>query len=209
MKTVAIDIDGTLRDLDAQLEKMLELDHPHKVKAFRSFPAEWNRLDIAFNHDREAVLNWLYGERAFHIFGQAPRMYKSVIDHLNALDKRARVNGIRLILSSVQREQSIPATLFWLAKMGCRVHHIRFFDSFEEKMAAHYNIVVDDHPQVLERAKQLDSTAVVVPHPYNDHLKEEDGYVRLNYDGEKPMGLAGLVDLLGLGEYQIVKENNE
>lgn len=206
MKTVAIDIDGTLRDLDAQLDKMLEIDHPTKVTPFRSFPKEWNRLDIAFNHDRDAVLKWLYGERAFHIFAQAPKMYKDVVDHLNAIDKRARAHGdIELVISSVQREQSIPATLFWLAKMGCRVRHIRFFDTFEEKVAAGYDVVVDDRPMVLEAAMAAGQTAVVVPHPYNEHLTEKDGYHRLDYEGEKPTGIAGLVNLLDLDRFQLVE----
>jgi len=205
MRTIAIDIDGTLRNLDIALEKYLEVDHPHRVKTFTSNPESWNKLDLAFGGDRDAVMDWLYGTRAFQTFGQAPKMYRDVIDHLNALDKRARAVGDRIILSSVQREQSITATLFWLAKNGCKVHHYRFFDSFDEKMGAGYDIVVDDHPQVLETAKDFGSEAIVVPHPYNEHLTTEDGYKRLDYEGEKPTGLAGLADLVGLGTYQIVE----
>lgn len=206
MKTVAIDIDGTLRDLDVSLEKYLEIDHPTRLDTFVNSTEHWDALDRAFDGDREAVVNWLYGQRAFQTFGQAPKMYRDVIDHLNALDKRARINGdVRIVISSVQQEQSITATLFWLSKMGCRVHDIKFYDSFEEKMNDHYDFVVDDHPQVLEAAKANGSTPVVVPHPYNEHLKEKDGFRRLDYEGEKPTGLAGLVDLLNLGTYQIVE----
>lgn len=202
---VGIDVDGTLRNIDQQIVKMLEIDHPTKVTAFNSFPKEWNRLDIAFKQDRDAVLKWLYDERAFHIFAQAPKMYRDVVDHLNAVDRRARERGIELVISSVQRDQSITATLFWLSKMGCRVRHIQFYNSFEEKVEGDYDVVVDDRPMVLEAAKAAGKTAIVVPHPYNEHLKEEDGYRRLNYDGEKPTGIAGLVDLLDLDRFQLVE----
>lgn len=205
MKTVGIDIDGTLRNLDDALEKYLEIDHPHRLSTFQKATDRWDKLDLAFDGDRAAVVDWLYGSRAFQTFGQAPKMYRDVVEHLNALDKRGRSAGVRICISSVQRDQSIPATLFWLAKMGCRVHQIRFYDSFEEKMNAHYDYVVDDHPQVLERAKDMGQTPIVIPHPYNEHLTEDLGFTRLDYEGEKPTGLAGLVSLLNLDTFQIVE----
>lgn len=206
MRTIGIDIDGTLRNLDAMLEKYLEIDYPKYLKAFQSHPKSWDRLDIAFKGDREAVVDWLYGQRAFQTFGQAPKMYREVIDHVNALQKRALSMGdVRLVISSVQREQSIPATLFWLAKMGCRVNTINFYRTFDEKVTSGYDVVVDDHPMVLEKAKENGQTPIVVPHPYNEHLTEELGYIRLDYSGEKPVGLAGLAKLLKLDTHKVIE----
>ena len=133
MKTVGIDIDGTLRDLDDKIDEYLYIDHKKKFELWKQNPAVWDRLNKAFDGDQETVRDWLYGNRAFHIFGQAPKMYKAAMDHVNAIAKRARANGgIEVYISSVQREQSIIATLFWLSKTGCKVSNIKFFETHEE-----------------------------------------------------------------------------
>jgi hypothetical protein len=206
MIRIAMDIDGTLRNLDAQLEKYLEIDHPHRLRRFQDNPQAWNKLDIAFGDDRKAVTDWLYGDRAFHLFGQAPKMYPAVMDHLNALSKRAQAaDDVELWISSVQRDQSITATLFWLAKNGCRVPNIKFYNSFNTKIREHYDFVVDDRPTVLEHALKNGSVPIVIPHPYNEQLLEKDGYHRLDYSGDKPIGLAGAAPILGLDTYKVIQ----
>lgn len=207
MKTIAIDIDGTLRDLDANLAKWLEQDHPEKLATFESNPARWDRLDEAFGGDTDSVHRWIYDERAFHLFGQAPKMYPKVIDHLNALNKLCKMNDIKLTISSVQRDQSIMATLFWLSKNGCKVNNYAFHSTFKDKVDHYYDYVVDDRPYVLESALSAGSVPIVVPHPYNEDLTEDKGYKRLDYDGSKPTGLAEVADLLGLTEeFQVIEE---
>lgn len=209
MKTIAIDIDGTLRDLDSRIDEILEQDHPLKVGTFRKEVDKWDKLDRAFNNDREAVLKWLYDERAFQLFGQAGKMYPQVIDHINALVKMAEnytEDHVEIIISSVQRAQSIPATLFWLSKNGCKAKQYHFHKDFDSKSIANYDFVVDDHPGVLEAVKEMGSVPIVVPHQYNEHLTESDGYIRLDYSGEKPEGLAKIDSIVGLSKYQIVGE---
>lgn len=206
-KTIAIDIDGTLRNIDEKIRSLLKIDHPHRVKAFDEFCEYWDRLDKCFNNDREAVLKWMYDDRPFQIFGLAGKMYTRVIDHVNALVKMTeQTEEYEIIISSVQSKQSIPATLFWLSKHGCKAKHIHFFDTFDKKMKERYNYVIDDHPIVLEQVKKNCNIPIVVPHPYNEHLKEKDGYHRLDYSGKNPKGLAGVVDIIGLNAYQVIGE---
>ena len=208
-KTIAIDIDGTLRNIDTAIELYLEVDHPHRVRPFVSNTDAWNRLDIAFDNDRDAVMHWLYEERAFHIFGQSPKMYPAVIDQLNALQKLADLSGkYEVWLSSVQRDQSITSTLFWLSKNGCRIRNIRFFDSFDQKTDHQFDVVVDDHPGVLSCARANGSVSIVVPHSYNEQLTEDGGYHRLDYSGDKPIGLAGIVDAIKLDTYKVIGEED-
>ena len=211
MKTIAIDIDGTIRDLDSKIIEYLEKDHPHRVKAFEKAGGRWDRLVVSFNNNRESVTNWLYDERAFHLFGAAPKMYTQVIDHLNAISKIAELadEDYEVSISSVQYRQSITATLFWLAKQGCRIKSIKFHDDFEMKANAYYDYVVDDHPEVLEAAKKNGSVPIVVPHSYNEHLTEKDGYRRLDYTGEKPTGLSGVIDIVGLRKFEVVGDKYE
>jgi len=76
---------------------------------------------------------------------------------------------------------------------------------FEDKTNHDFDFVIDDCPYVLEAAHENGSVAIVVSHPFNEHLTEEDGYYRLNYEGEKPKGLAEAIVPLGLDTYQIIQ----
>lgn len=206
MIKIAIDIDNTLRDFGTAVEKWIEIDHPDKLQRLLDHNNEWNRLNRAFNDDREAVEKWMWEERVFQLFGQAPKVYPDVIEHVNALAKRADANpNIELWLASVQRLQSITATLFWLAKNGCRAQNIKFYTDHEQKNEDFFDYVIDDKPSVLEAAKENGSTVIVAPQPYNEHLTCEKGFHRLNYSGTKPTGIAAIANLVGLGTYSVIE----
>lgn len=147
--TIAIDLDGTLRDLDKQICEYLAVDHPDKIDKFREIKADvYRSLDPVFD-THEEMYQWMYEERPFYLFGMADRLHKKVIDDLNFFTVAAEGQGFEVVISSVQRNQSATASLHWLSKHGCRVSHIRFFRSAEDKIAANFDINVDDSPEIL------------------------------------------------------------
>lgn len=158
--TIAVDIDGTLRDLEKQIDKYLEADHPDKIDKFREIRGSvYRTLDPLFE-TKEEVYAWMYEERVFELFGMAERTHKKVIDDLNIFTSVAKQHGFEVVIASVQRQQSVTATLHWLAKWGCKVQRIQFFDTMKDKVDAGFDIYVDDCPEVLEPHVGK----VVVPH---------------------------------------------
>ena len=63
--TIAIDIDGSIRNFNAQIEKYLETDHPDKLKKWKDLNGyHYRSLDKIFD-TKEEVLTWIYDERVF------------------------------------------------------------------------------------------------------------------------------------------------
>lgn len=166
-KTIAIDIDGTIRNFDKQLDKYLEMDHPDKIDKYREVrDKEFWSLTTAFDGDTDSLFKWVYDERVFELFGMAGRTHPRIIDDLNILNNVLQESQYELVIASVQRDRSIPATLHWLSKWGSRVKRIEFYDSMQEKIDARYDIYLDDCPMVIEQSKQ----SIKVPYGFNEHL---------------------------------------
>ena len=167
IKKISIDIDETLRDLKTQIERYLETDHPDKLDKYLELRNKhFNSLDTLFASKEEFNI-WMYDERVFELFGKAPRVHPKVIDELNAFALSSQRCGYEVWLSSVQRDRSITATLFWLSKHGCRVSNYKFFGTMEEKINYGFDIYVDDCPDVL---KNTDYLAIKVPYEYNKDI---------------------------------------
>lgn len=178
MKTIAVDIDGTLRDLETQIGVFLEFDHPEKYKEWiPEFGKVYRSLSPVFESEAE-VFKWMYDERVFELFGKAERLHKKVIDDLNMFTIAAKQNGWDVVIASVQRDRSITATLHWLSKYGCRVPTINFFHTFQDKIDANFDIYVDDSPEVLDAVcktttgvnARLINRAIKVPYEFNSHV---------------------------------------
>lgn len=147
---IAVDIDGTLRNLQGQLVKYLEQDHPDKVDKFREIvQTEYRSLDPLFD-SRVDLFDWMYNERVFELFGMAQRIHPKVIDELNIFSVAAENSGYDVWIASVQRGRSISATLHWLAKWGCRVPNIMFFPTMQDKINENFDVYIDDCPEVIE-----------------------------------------------------------
>lgn len=184
--TIAVDIDGTLRDLESQIEKYLEDDHPDKFEKYLELKGNvYRTLDPLFA-TREEVYQWMYEERVFELFGMARRTHPKVIDDLNIFANTAKSQGFEVVISSVQRDRSATATLHWLSKWGCKVQHIRFFDSFREKIESNFDINIDDSPEVLEAF----AGKVVVPHI--GPIKERPRAIKVPYDFTKDIDCPSL-----------------
>lgn len=145
---IAFDIDGTIRNLNNQLQKYLEIDYPDKLDKFKENKDIYNSLDNLFD-TKEDLYSWMYEERVFELFGMAGRTHPKVIDDLNIFSNAARNVGIDIVIASVQRNQSITATLHWLSKWGCKIQRYEFFSTMDEKIERNFDFYIDDCPKVL------------------------------------------------------------
>lgn len=178
--TIAVDIDGTLRDFTKQLDKYLEEDHPDKIDKFREIKhSAYLALDQIFN-SKEEMYSWMYEERVFELFGMADRTHKKVIDDLNIFTKTAKSQGFTCVIASVQRDQSVTATLHWLAKWGCKIQHIRFFDSMQDKIDANFDIYIDDCPDVISAF-----SGRTIIHPVEKILTDIPRAIKIPYEFTK------------------------
>jgi 5'(3')-deoxyribonucleotidase len=178
--TIAVDIDGTLRDIDTQMDKYLEVDHPDKIDKFREIKGDiYRALDPVFDTNKE-VYAWMYEERVFELFGMAERMHRKVIDDLNIFANVAREHGFDVVIASVQRNQSVTATMHWLAKWGCKIQRYEFFHSMQDKIDRNFDIYIDDCPQVI--AAFVDCSIV---HPTESAIAPIPRMIKIPYNFTK------------------------
>lgn len=168
-KTIAIDIDGTLRNFDKQVDLWLEVDHVDKLEKFRN-SSSYYKLDEAFDGNKESVHKWIYEVRPFQLFVQAERLHNNVMGELNFFSIAAEKSGWDVVIASKQHGRAITSTLYWLAKWGCRVKNIQFFDCMEDKLKNGFDAFLDDCPLVLENALKKKKIALKVPYSFNEHI---------------------------------------
>ena len=171
---IAVDIDGTLRDLETQIRRYLEEDYPEKVNDYDLVVGKTYRtLDPLIGE--EATIKWLYEERPFELFAMAPRLHRIIFEDLNRFAAAAEKQGHTVVIASVQRGKSIMATMQWLSKFGCKVKAYQFFDTMQEKIDAGYDVYIDDCPEVLEACDQDNVSghgtfAVKIPYEFNESI---------------------------------------
>lgn len=185
---IGIDIDGTLRDIEDVLEHFIEKDHPKSLEEFRRRKGNTYRLldKLPDFSSIAEVYRWMYEERVFEIFGTSPRLHSRIIDNVNAFADSAKATGFDVVLATVQRNQSVTATLHWLARWGCKVQNVLCFDTGEEKAHSGIDIFIEDSPETLrEVLNDLDREPIYHPitekelprcvrvvHGYNEDIED-------------------------------------
>ena len=185
--TIAIDVDGVLRDLSDQILKYIEADFPEVYEEVaKNIDKVFYSLDPHFRTNEELVA-WMYEGRVFELFGMAGRINRNVIDKLNFFTEVAEENGYEVWIASVQKGRSISATMNWLSKWGCRVKNYKFFDTMQDKIDHGFDVYLDDCPMVVEQILELEKNnplyvnpdgadivvprAIKVPYEFNSHVE--------------------------------------
>lgn len=186
MKIVSVDIDGTLRDIEKTIPFYIERDFSDELSRYYEDiagdpenPSQYGTLSMFFEDQRvtREFERWLYFDRAFHIFGLAPKTNQKVVDHLNMLCADPTLS---VWLTSVQKHSSIISTFFWLAKNGVKAKNVKFFDSFSSKVnwivSNTPSIVIDDSPIILDSLTEfeLDWNCDIFVPKWNYTKKYED-----------------------------------
>ncbi len=177
---IAIDIDGTLRDLETQIRQYIEMDYPGSLETYdKVVGKEYRTLTPTIGE--EEAMKWLYDDRPFELFAIANRTHPKIIEDLNKFAKSAERDGHTVVIASVQRGKSIMATLSWLSKFGCKIKNYDFHDTMKDKIEAGYDVYVDDCPEVLDACSgQLFGTTdlaarngpigIKVPYKFNEDI---------------------------------------
>jgi len=123
-----------------------------------------------FNFESNKDLNrFLYDEASLEIFGHADQMYENLMTKFNMflvdIDEEEEH-----IIELVSREylKSIPSTLFFLSKLGCRATNIRFVKQYDEEWGD-ADVLITANPTALKN-KPKDKVSVKIKAPYNSDV---------------------------------------
>lgn len=82
--------------------------------------------------DIDEFNDFVYDEAALEIFGHADQLHDNIISYFNTfLMDIEDEEEHEIVLISREVSRSIPATLFFLSKVGCRAKNIKFVSDYE------------------------------------------------------------------------------
>lgn len=162
-KTAIIDIDNTLWQFcDAFYEELRKIN-----KNFPP-PEEWTHWDFWEGHCSEQDF---YGAvNAIHLNQDSDRHqpYPEAKGFLSALKQ----GGYHITIASHRSPEFMPQTERWLKKHGLVFDDIHLSYHKTSLFNAETNVVVDDAPQVLEKAAESGALATGLLFPWNRDYRE-------------------------------------
>jgi len=124
-------------------------------------------LEDHFTFESKKDLNrFLYDEASLEIFGHADQMIENLMTKFNMFlvdIEEEEEHTIELV--SREYLKSIPSTLFFLSKLGCRAANIRFVKQYEEEWGD-VDVLITANPIALKN-KPSDKISVKINAPYN------------------------------------------
>jgi hypothetical protein len=156
----------TLSQIDYTYSKYISNGEPTTSKNdITSF-----NLEDHFKFNSKQELNrFLYDEASLEIFGHADQMYDNLMTKFNMflvdIDEEEE-HTIELV--SREFLKSIPSTLFFLSKLGCRAANIRFVKQNEDEWGD-TDILITANPIAL-MSKPSDKISVKIKTSYNQNV---------------------------------------
>lgn len=164
---IGISINEVLRDTLSQLD----YTYSKYISGKESTTSrdEITSFDLKKHFDFESdkdINRFLYDEASLEIFGHADQMYENLMTKFNMflvdVDEEEE-HTIELV--SREFLKSIPSTLFFLSKLGCRATNIRFVKQNEEEWDS-VDILITANPIALKN-KPNNKISVKIKAPYN------------------------------------------
>jgi len=196
-KTLGIGIDGVVRDMHSQFDKMyrrvfiinealVEADETmsfakeseitedesaavaKKIDDLINVPIDsFDLLNHYKFENREELNKFMFENYAFQIFGSASQ-YPRTMDSINMIQAFGEANDLYdTVLISKEKDQGIIATYHFLAKHGCKIKNISFVQEYEDKWK-NCDVVIDDCPEVFEN-KPEGKKSIKINHLYNSY----------------------------------------
>lgn len=169
MARIGISINEVLRDTLSQLDYTYSKYISEKETTVTRDEITSFDLTNHFEFESTKQLNrFLFDEASLEIFGHADQMFENLMTKFNMflvdIDEEEE-HTIELV--SREYLKSIPSTLFFLSKLGCRATNIRFVKQNEDEWDG-LDILITANPVALEN-KPDNKISVKVKAPYNSN----------------------------------------
>lgn len=167
MALIGISINEVLRDTLSQMDYTYSKYISGKESTITKEEITSFNLEDHFAFESKKDLNrFLYDEASLEIFGHADQMIENLMTKFNMFlvgIEEEEEHTIELV--SREFLKSIPSTLFFLSKLGCRASNIRFVKQYEEEWGD-VDILITANPVALKN-KPSNKISVKINAPYN------------------------------------------
>ena len=171
MAKISISLNEVLRGFVNQLDYVYSkyIDDP-KLK--EDDITHFNLIEFFKFDDIKKFNTFLYMEAPLEIFGHADQVSDGLMNHFNNFIMDMKDDGEHEVeIVSREVDKSIPSTLFFLSKTGCRIENIRFVDDYIKKWD-NTDILITANPKALE-AKPSGKISIKVKASYNKDIQAD------------------------------------
>lgn len=168
MAKLNISLNEVLRDFIGQLTYTYDkYIGPTDIK--EGDVTNFNLIEFFKFDDIKKLNTFLYLEAPLEIFGHADQLSDGLMGHFNTFISDIQDDGEHTIqIVSREVDKSIPSTLFFLSKIGCKATDIKFVSNYADKWND-VDILITANPLALE-AKPTGKISVKVKASYNTNI---------------------------------------
>jgi 5'(3')-deoxyribonucleotidase len=169
---IGISINEVLRDTLTQLDYTYSKYIDDKSDVKKEDITSFDLLNYFKFSSKKELHNFLYDEASLEIFGHADQLLENLMTHFNIFlvdIEEEEEHTIELV--SREFLKSIPATLFFLSKLGCRATNLRFVKQYEEEWGD-LDILITANPVALEN-KPEGKVSIKIKAPYNSSVEAD------------------------------------
>ena len=147
------------------VRKEMEFNPNFNMKEFLADENSDNHL-VEVVDDEITVEDFVYDKCCLEIFGYADEIVDGAVQSVNDLELHLKMTGKehKMIITSREAGRSVPSTLFFLSKTGCMIQDIKFTMGLTECWDD-VDVMVTDHPEILNSKPEGKTTIKVVPTP--------------------------------------------
>jgi 5'(3')-deoxyribonucleotidase len=164
---IGISINEVLRDTLSQMDYTYSKYISGEESTITKDEITSFNLEDHFTFESKKDLNrFLYDEASLEIFGHADQMIENLMTKFNMFlvdIEEEEEHTVELV--SREYLKSIPSTLFFLSKLGCRAANIRFVKQYEEEWGD-VDVLITANPIALKN-KPSNKISVKINAPYN------------------------------------------
>jgi hypothetical protein len=166
---IGITLNEVVRDFIGQLAytyNKYEYEGEGDLELKEDEVTNWNLLEFFPFKDEYELKKFLYTEASLEVFGHADQLHENVITKLNRfMDDISDEEEHEILIISREGNKSIPATLFFLSKLGFRGDNLRFVKDTSKKWD-YVDVLITANPKALA-AKPEGKISVKVNASYN------------------------------------------
>jgi hypothetical protein len=168
---IGISINEVLRDFIGQLAYTYS-KYIDDIDITQDDVTSFNLIEHFKFDDINKLNSFLYLEAPLEIFGHADQMSDGLMNHFNNFLMDIKDFGEHeILLVSREVEKSIPSTLFFLSKTGCRADNLKFVGKNSEEWAD-VDVLITANPEALE-SKPSGKISVKVKTSYNKNTSSD------------------------------------
>lgn len=177
MAIIGITLDEVIRDFIGQVHYTYE-KYYNKLEIKSEDIIDFDlKKHFKFNSDLE-FNKFLFSEASLEIFGHSDQLEGNLVTYLNRFVMDIKDDEEHsVILINREMDKAIPATLFFLSKLSCKIEEIKFVNEYS-KVWDNVDIIITATPNILDTKPEGKKT-IKIKSSYNEKSKSDYEFDKL------------------------------